>query len=442
MELPLVSTLVSVAVFAQSEPIIAQPEFVQVSQPLLQERPVEQPTRVAFRIIAICVSAIAVSVNLSNYGPLIPLLRSTLHVDDGQVGLFSTLFFLGIVLSNIPGGILVDRLGARKMMLGALSLVVGSSLLLPIFPNFIWMVGCRALLGFGAGASLVSCSYASAQLGKHEPVAQGLNGGAAQLGMALGLFLMPQLLGILGLRGALFACGFPGVAALLLWLWFPKKERSTAGVVQPRENPLVAMRTPAILQLGLANMGTFGLADAITAWISVYFITRYGLPLTVAGMLAGLALLTGVIFQPLGGILLSRWQRPLLLIRVGTLLSLLSVIVLALPVHAFPLAIIGLVLLVIGTTLPYAAIFSSAATVGKKSGAGSGVSQGIVALFAASAGVAGAPLIGLVLERSGSFSVSLGTAGLIFPTVAIISSLSLGRVFGIARSKKSLLAVQ
>jgi predicted MFS family arabinose efflux permease len=389
---------------------------------------VKQPSRVAFRVFAICLASTAVCINFSNYGPLIPTLHSALHIDDGQVGLFSTVLFLSIIVSNIPGGILVDRFGSRPMMLVALSLTTAGSLLFPVFPNFMWMVACRVLLGLGAGPALVSCSHACAQLGKHEPVGQGLKGGATQLGAGLGFISMTLLQGLLGWRNALFVCSILGVITLIVWLWYPKEGHSADRGDRPAENPALAIRTPTIWMLGLANMGTFGLGDAITTWISVYFIHLYGLPLTFAGALGSAAVFAGIFFQPLGGLLLARLQRPVLLIRIGTVMSFLSVAALALPFHFFPCAIVGLILFAFGTTLPYAAIFSTASMAGKRSGAGAGISQALVAILALPAAATGAPLIGLVLEQTGSFTAALASIGLIFPTIAVIASLFLGFV--------------
>ncbi len=402
--------------------------LAEAQTPILLEQAVTRSPRIAFRIFAICLTAIAVCVNFSNYGSLIPVLHSALHIDDGQVGLFSTVLFLSIIVSCVPGGILADRFGSRPIMLVGLFLTTAGSLLFPVFPHFIWMVACRALIGLGSGVALVSCGHACAQLGKHEPLGQGLQGGAAQLGTGLGLVSMAFLQELLGWRNALFVCGILGVVAWIVWLWYPKEVRSAHRGDQPAEKPALAVRTPAVWMLGLANMGTFGLADAIMAWISVYFINVYGLPLAFAGTLGSMALFGGIFFQPLGGLLLARLQKPVLLIRIGTVMSLLSVIALALPFHFFPLAIVGLILFAVGTTLPFAALFSSASMVGKRSGAGAGISQALVANLASLAAVTGAPLIGLVLERTGSFTTALASIGLIFPAIAVTASLFLGFV--------------
>ena len=420
---------------------ISLPVQAQTQVPIQSAQAVTQTPHVAFRVFAICLATIAICVNFSNYSSLIPAMHSALHIDDGQVGLFSTLLFLGIILANVPGGILADRFGPRPTVLVALSCTTAGSLLFPVFPNFIWMVACRALIGLGAGAALVSCSFVCAQLGKYEPLGQGLHGGAVQLGIGLGLFSMTFLQELLGWRNALFVCGVLGIIALIVWLWYPKDVHSSnRDHHPPADNPALAVRTPAIWMLGLANMGTFGLADAIMAWISVYFIRQYGLPLAFAGALGSAAFFAGIILQPLGGLLLARLQKPVLLIRIGTVMGLLSVVALALPFHWFPLALVGLTLFAIGTTLPYAAVFSTASLVGKMSGAGAGISQAIVAILASLVAVTGAPLIGLVLESTSSFPVALGSIGLIFPTIAVTASLFLGFVLKSTKHKSLVLS--
>ncbi len=449
-----------IATLARPQSIIKQPTLPARSQAIIEhptiQIPVKVPTQaliqsaqavtqspsVTFRVFAICLTSIAVCVNSSNYGPLIPALRSALHVDGGQIGLFSTLFFLGIIASNVPSGIFADRFGSRPVMFVGLSLITAGSLLFPMVPNFIWMVACRALIGLGAGATLVSGSHACAQLGKYEPQGQGLRGGAAQLGAGLGLVSMAFLQGLLGWRNALFVCGILSLVVLIVWLWYPKEVRSANRDNRTAENPALALRSPVVWMLGLANMGTLGLTNAIMAWISVYFLKEYSLPLTLAGALASAALFGSIFPQTLGGLLLARSQKPVLLIYIGTVMCFLSVVALALPFHLFPLAIVGLILFAVGTTLPSAAIFSTASMIGKRSGGGAGISQALLSVLASLAAVTGAPLIGLVFEHTGSFPTALGSIGLIFPTIAVTASLFLGFVLKPTKRERLVLSAQ
>jgi MFS family permease len=377
---------------------------------------------IVMRLIAICLAPVAVGINFTNYGPLIPLLQNELHVDSGQIGLFSTLLFLGLALTNIPGGILSDRFGSRTTMLGSLLLVSAGSLLFPLAPNFTWMAICRVLVGLGAGAALVAGSHATAELGKYEALGQGLNGGVALLGAGLGLFATSQLLGPLGWRGALFVGGLLGVVALLVWLLVPGRAADHAAEVHQKANPAVGIRTPAIWKLGLSNMGTFGLINAVAAWLAVYFTNRYDLPLELAAGLGSLGLFAGIIFRPLGGILLARTQHPLLFIRLGTIMAFLGLGMLALPITLLPFSLFGLLLFALGTTFPYAAIFSSAAAVGRAGPIGPGVAQGLIAVMASPAAIAGPPIIGLLLAQTHNFTSAFGVIALTFSVVGVVAS--------------------
>jgi predicted MFS family arabinose efflux permease len=377
---------------------------------------------IVLRLIAICLAPVAIGINFTNYGPLIPLLQNELHVDSGQIGLFSTLLFLGLALTNIPGGILSDRFGSRTTMLGSLALVCVGSLLFPFAPNFTLMALCRVLVGLGAGAALVAGSHATAELGKYEALGQGLNGGVALLGAGLGLLATSQLLGPLGWRDALLVSGVLGVVALLVWLLVPGKVAIHATEEHQKADPALGIRTPAIWKLGFSNMGTFGLINATAAWLAVYFTNRYNLPLELAAGLGSLGLFAGIFFRPLGGILLARTQRPLLFIRLGTIMAFLGLGMLALPVILLPFSLFGLLLFILGTTLPYAAIFSSAASVGRASPIGPGVAQGLIAVMASPAAIIGPPIIGLFLTQTHSFTLAFGVIALTFSVVGVVAS--------------------
>src|SRR5262249_48243463 len=157
---------------------------------------------------------------------------------------------------------------------------------------------------------------------------------------------------------------------------------------------ILAIRTAAIWELGLSNMGTFGLSNAITAWLTVYFTSRYGFPLAVAAGFGSLGLFAGILFRPLGGILLARTKQPVLLIPLGTFMVFPGLGFFALPMRLLPLTLLGLFLFALGSTLPYAAIFSSAAAVGRTRPIGIGLAQGLSAVIASPVAIVGPPLIG------------------------------------------------
>src|SRR5258708_25477665 len=151
-----------------------------------QARAEERSSTSFVRIGALLLTAVAISANFTNYGPLIPVLQSTLHINSSEAGLFSTLLYGGIACSYLPGGMLADRFGARRVLMGSLLLVGLGGCLLPLSASLPWMVMCRLCIGLGAGAAIVAGSQSAARLGHFAALGQVLFGGAMQAGASLG----------------------------------------------------------------------------------------------------------------------------------------------------------------------------------------------------------------------------------------------------------------
>ncbi len=383
----------------------------------LQYRPASS---VPLRIFAVCLTSVLVAVHYTNFGPLIPTLITSLHINSAQTGLFSTFLFLGLAAMYIPGGMLIDRYGERPVLLGSSILLVIGAILLPLFPNLAWVLACRFIVGLGSGAAFVAGAGVAAGLGKHASLGQGMYGGSVQIGSGLGLLLTPFLLTHFGWRGSFLVWGLLGILSIITWLFI-----NDAYVAPETDNATAAagVRSPAIWSLGLAHMGTFGLGNAIAAWIAVYLAFQYGLPLALAATLGSLALLSGMFFRPLGGILIARKVIGAIpLLRLGTILGCLGVGLLALPLRFPPFAVIGMTSIAIGATIPYTSVFNEAArlrTVSK------GIAQGLVSMISTPTVLLGPPLIGLLFQQTHSFTFAFGSI-MLFGFVAITASFLAG----------------
>src|SRR5712692_1876327 len=383
----------------------------------------------AVRSGALVLAAVAISCHFTNYGPLIPLLQGALHASSWQVGLLSTLLYTGIGLTYLLGGVFADRWGSRRVLFGSLLLVGGAGCFLPLFPNLIWIVCMRALIGLGSGAAIVAASQA-ARVGPYAALGQGVFGGAMQAGAALGLFVTPALLSSFGWQGTFLTWGLLGLVAAGGCLLALGDE--PVPVASGRRRIREAWQSGALWSLGLVHFGTLGLGQAIAPWLALYLAMSYGMPVGVAAAIGAWGLLAGMLFRPLGGWLLSRGRcGHVFLLRTGTLLACGGVILLALPLHVPLLTAWGITILACGTTLPYAAVFDQAGRIGKTRALGPGTAQGVVSVISAPASAFGPPLIGVLLERSGSFSVAFGAltlVGLLALTAAILAGPMLKRV--------------
>jgi cyanate permease len=390
----------------------------------------------ALRLSTLALAAVAIAANFTDYGPLIPLLQRELRITPAATGLLSTLLYVGIGLSYLPGGWLADRYGSRRVLFGSLLLVEAGGCLLPLIPNLAWMMLCRFVIGLGAGAAIVAGSQA-ARGGKYSAFGQGLFGGAMQLGAGLGLFATPTLQGLFGWRGTFTAWGALGLTASVLCLLALSGEAPQPAGAAPRRIT-AAFRFPSLWTIGLVHLGTLGLGQAIAPWLAVYFSLSYGLPLGLAAVLGAVGLLAGMIFRPLGGVLLSRRVFTSgALMRTGTALACAGVIMLALPLHAPLLTGWGLALFAFGTTFPYAAVFDEAGRIGAENSLGSGTAQGIVSVISAPASAFGPLLIGGLLGQHGNFALPFG-AIVLLGGVAFVAALFIGTIFARTRDAVNL----
>jgi nitrate/nitrite transporter NarK len=362
------------------------------------------------------------AVHYTDYGPLIPVMLKDLHIEASQAGLMSTLLFLGLALTYLPGGLLVDCYGQRPVLIGGMLVMLLSGILLPLWPNIFWILACRAFIGLGSGAAFIAGAGVVAGVEKHAALAQGLYGGFIQIGSGFGLLITPVIAGHVGWQGAFFCWGLACVPALLVWCFVKDSQearhRSHADVG-------AGLRSPAVWSLGLAHMGTFGVGNAISAWIVVYLVHQYGISLSLAATFGALGLISGALLRPLGGFLLGRQVfESVALLRAGTILTCLGVAVLALPLPQSALAIVGMTSIACGSTISYTSVFDSAAqlkTVSK------GVAQGLLSVIACQTLLWGPPLIGFLFQLTGNFSLPFASI-LFFCAIAINASLLAGPV--------------
>ncbi len=380
----------------------------------------QKPSSIPLRIFAACLTSVIVSVHYTNYSPLITTIRAALHITSGQAGLLSTMLFLGLALTYLPAGALADRFGARPVLIWFSSLIVVGGVLLPLFPNLLWILFCRLLVGFGSGGAFIAGAGVAAGLGKHAPLGLGLYGGATQIGQALGLFVTPLLLPFLGWRGCFLFWGILSAVAVVIWLFVNDGQEVHT---RTKINVKAAARSPAVWTLGLSHLGTFGLGAAISTWLTIYLIDQYHLPLPLAATFGSFALLTGMFFRPLGGILVGRGIIGAIpLLRIGTILGAIGVAILMIPLTIPILAVLGISLIAVGATIPYTSVFNSAAqlrTVRK------GVAQGFLSVLASPTAIIGPPIIGFLLDRTGSFTYAFSII-LVFSAIAITASFLAG----------------
>ncbi|HZZ91513.1 MAG TPA: MFS transporter [Usitatibacter sp.] len=153
---------------------------------------------------------------------LLPIIGKELGLNYSEIGLIMTCQYVAGAVANIPGGILVDTVG-RKGVLMALSLFwVGFPYLLMGFSHgYLMLLGCVALVGFG---NSLWHPTAIPTLARRYPERKGLvlslHGMGGNAGDALAPLVVGALLAVLTWRQVVVLNVVPGLVMSLMILVF------------------------------------------------------------------------------------------------------------------------------------------------------------------------------------------------------------------------------
>jgi CP family cyanate transporter-like MFS transporter len=374
-------------------------------------------------LLLICTVAVAVATNYTIQGPVLGFIRAEFALSSADAGALSTVYFVGAAITMLAGGAIADRIGTRPAVtLGFLLVAIGNlgtGLLAPTFPALLgWRVlgGLGSGFGFAAGASYTRSIFDDR--GRH--LAQGLYGASFMLGSGITLAYIPILAGPSGDWRLAFTLSALAVAAVWVgWTLLAPGEPRASAATGARAALAIALRERNTWLLALCHMCGFGMAIVIGTWVTLYLGDAFGLPIAAAGLIGSLTLVTGIVARASGGVILEGGLRPVWLIRAGLALAVIGLTMLALA-PALPVAIVGLVVTGLGVGFPYAAVFNGAAASARTSPASA---QAVVGWGGLLTAVFGPPLVGILLDTTGSFAAGFLALAAIVGAVLVLTSL-------------------
>ena len=83
-------------------------------------------------------------------GPVADLLQRQRGFSDSQIGMLNAIYSLPNIVLLLIGGMLVDRYGAARMMVGTAAVCLAGTMLTALSPDFTGMAAGRLLFGIGA----------------------------------------------------------------------------------------------------------------------------------------------------------------------------------------------------------------------------------------------------------------------------------------------------
>jgi NNP family nitrate/nitrite transporter-like MFS transporter len=370
-------------------------------------------------LFCVCLAGFAYSANYTNHAPLASVLMQTFSFDKMMAGFLTTGIFATHALMQIPGGHLADTYGGKKVLAVALLIVVVGNFGISLSGSYTQLLFWKTFVGFGTGVSFVSGARYVAQVIPQEMLhrAQGMYGGSILLGSGFVIFAVPQLNAHFGWSGAFICTALIATTALIIWLtWAPP--------VEMKQHPHVSFGSllshGQLWLLGMVQMASFGLVLVTGSWITELLKKNFSMDLKQAGAYGSIVLLFGLIGRTTGGGLIRRLgYRNLLLFSLS--LNLIGCLILSSLTASLFLIILAMMILGLGSGFPYAALFNRAVALFPGRG---GAAMGLVNMMGIIMILAGAPLVGKIVDMTGDFSVAfLSLAG--FVLIAMLASLAI-----------------
>ena len=154
----------------------------------------------------------------------LPFIGADFQLDAASQGIILSAFFGGYALYQIPGGMLADRFGSRRVMAFAIAWwsvftsLTGMALSYPV------LLVCRFVFGVGEGCFPGASWKTTATYfpSKERATATAIQSSVNTLGPAVASLVAAGVIAAFGWRAVFIALGIPGIAVTLLILFYIK----------------------------------------------------------------------------------------------------------------------------------------------------------------------------------------------------------------------------
>ena len=242
------------------------------------------PSRAPYALIVLLGAALMINyVDRGTISTASPLIKSEFRLDDFQMGLLLSAFFATYVLSQPLMGILVDRIGAARVLAGGFTLWSVGTFLAGLSGGVLSLVALRLVMGVGesvcypSGFALISQRVGDA----HRARATSIMQLGSVVGPALGAFIGGLVMIRYGWRTMFMALGLVSLLWLIPWAGqlrvSPPVRSADAGAVGPRWIDIVRQR--ALWGTVFGNFCSNYAFYFVFTWVPLYLVDERGLSL-------------------------------------------------------------------------------------------------------------------------------------------------------------------
>ena len=278
---------------------------------------------------------------------LTPFLVTAFDISWAQVGLLMGLFMLPGVVFALPGGLLGQRFGSRRVVLAGLGLMIVGGMFVSYSGGFHSAALGRTLCGIGGVLVNIMLARMVADWfrGRELQTALGLMLAAWPFGMTLALMMLGPLALLASWRVAEYATVAAAALALGVMALVYEDPPGAGGVEAARLQLNLPRRVWVLAISAGVGWALLNASVIVVASFAPSFLMSRGASVSHAGQVTGAALWISIVSVPLGGFVADRVNRPKLLIVTGCLVAAASMIAIAYaPVPALWMVVTGILL--------------------------------------------------------------------------------------------------
>lgn len=261
--------------------------------------------------------------------PAIPAIRDHFGLDNFQIGLITGVYLLPGVFSAFAAGLLVQRIGERKVVVGGLAVFGLGGAVLLVQHDLVTLLTVRFVQGIVFGALL---SITVGIIGSVAPSGPEAHRGQSRriVAMAASEALFPIAGGFLLALSWYAPFGMQTLTlplAAVAWFVLPDVRKTNDGkgsTAQPSES---IWKAPAIVGVQILAAARFIFKFSVLTYAPVLAVDQVGMSAALLGQLVGVSMALAAITALLSERLASRWRSSELIIACMLLIAVSLVLI-------------------------------------------------------------------------------------------------------------------
>ncbi len=334
--------------------------------------------------------------------PVLTLIREELNITHAQAGLLMSLFALPGIFVAIPGGVVSDRFGMKKVGVSSLILMIFGTLIVGISRSFLSICLGRLISGMGGLTLAVVLPQLLSQWFRDREL--GLGMGVFNTAMPLSTITSLNVFGIIassfGWSSSVFLTTAVSVLAFLAFLWLFKEPRADKMRSGGQLSSDIAIIGVSMWIVGFTWMW-FNAALISFLTFAPDFFASEGYEIGLAGFMSSIVMMGSLFLSPIIGYFVYKFgKEEMFIVLGGVTLALLFILIPSTPFDLALLALIG-----ISAAFVPASIFSLPSKLTRPQNLG--LSFGILTACLNIGVLAGPYLTGLAKDLTGGYTASL-----------------------------------